>query len=187
MTQGEHTVNSRTSVNAGLTLLLFLGIQSACGPQDETSSVGRSDETSSQAALTSLPAPNPPPDSCDQRNPDVTSIQVVVRIDQYQGLITGRNGTHEIAYGTITGTSWVYDSSIVDTSNVELAMNVKSPKDSSGLPHEIKLSVGQSLEVEGEYIPASSAGAHDSKGAAAVIHYSHAPCGYVTISGTVYR
>jgi hypothetical protein len=134
-----------------------------------------------------FPTANPPPSSCDQRNSGVTGLQVVVRIDEYQGLITGRNGTHEIAYGTVIDTPWVYDSAIVDTSNVQLAMNVASAKDSTGLPSEIRLTPGETLEVEGEYIPASTANAHDAKGAAAVIHYSHAPCGYVNIGGTVYK
>ena len=87
----------------------------------------------------------------------------------------------------ITDTAWVYDSHIVDTSNTQLALNVKSSIDPSGLPHEIKLTPGQIVEVEGEYIPKSTANAHDKNGAAAVIHYSHAPCGYITIAGTVYR
>jgi len=137
--------------------------------------------------LGTFPSPNPPPASCDQRSAGVTGIQVVVRIDEYQGLITGRNGTHEIAYGTIIDTPWVFDTKIVDTSNVQLAMNVASAKDSTGLPREIKVSPGQVLEVEGEYIPASTAHVHDAKGAAAVLHFSHSPCGYVTIAGTVYK
>lgn len=168
--------------------LVLLCPQLDCGPEDATAPDPASSE---QAALsstsTSVPAPNPPPTSCDQRHTGVTGIQVQVRVDKYQGLIYGSNGTHEIAYGTIISTPWVYDSSIVDTSNVQLAMNVKSSKDPSGLPKEIKLSVGQVVEVEGEYIPASTANAHDSKGPAAVIHYSHSPCGYVTIAGTIYH
>lgn len=170
--------------------LVLLCPQFACGPEDAAAPDPASSEQaglSSSSSSTPVPAPNPPPASCDQRHAGVTGIQVQVRVDKYQGLIYGSNGTHEIAYGTIISTPWVYDSSIVDTSNVELAMNVKSTKDPSGLPKEIKLSVGQVVEVEGEYIPAATANAHDSKGPAAVIHYSHSPCGYVTISGTIYR
>ena len=137
--------------------------------------------------LGSLPPANPPPASCDMRHAGVTGIQVVVRIDQYQGLISGRNGDHEIAYGTVIGTPWVFNSAIVDTSNVQLAMNVASAKDPTGLPHEIRLSPGQVIEVEGEYIPAATANAHDAHGAAAVLHFSHSPCGYVTIAGTIYK
>jgi len=134
-----------------------------------------------------FPPANPPPASCDMRSSGVTGIQVVVRIDTYQGLITGRNGTHEIAYGTVIDTPWVFNAGIVDTTNVQLAMNVASAKDSAGLPHEIRLAAGQILEVEGEYIPASTAHAHDANGAAAVIHFSHNPCGYVVIAGTTYK
>ena len=137
--------------------------------------------------LGTFPPANPPPASCDMRTSGVTGIQVVVRIDTYQGLITGSNGTHEIAYGTVIDTPWVFKSAIVDTTNVQLAMNVASAKDSAGLPHEIRLAAGQILEVEGEYIPASTANAHDAHGAAAVIHFSHSPCGYVVIAGTTYK
>jgi hypothetical protein len=133
------------------------------------------------------PAPNPPPASCNQRSPGVTAIQVLVQVDEYQGLITGRNGTHEIVYGTIVSTPWVYAVKIVDTTNVQLALNVKSAKDPTGLPMEVPLSVGQVVEVEGEYIPKSTASASDAKGPAAVIHYSHDPCGYITIAGTIYK
>ncbi len=133
------------------------------------------------------PTPNPPPASCDQRHPGVTAIQVVVRVDEYQGLIHGFNGDHEIVYGTVTDTVWVYAGGIVDTGNVQLAINVSSAKDPSGLPHEIPLSIGQSLQVEGEYIPASTANAKDKKGAAAVIHYTHTPCGFTIINGTQYN
>ena len=33
----------------------------------------------------------------------------------------------------------------------------------------------------------ATANAHDKKGPAAVIHYTHTPCGYIDIGGTVYR
>lgn len=133
------------------------------------------------------PTPNPPPAQCDQRHAGVTGIQVLVRIDEYHGLIHGRNGTHEIAYGTVTDQVWVFDKSVVDTGNVQLAMNVASAMDPSGLPNEIPLSPGQVVEAEGEYIPAATANAHDSHGAAAVIHYIHTPCGYVVINGSTYK
>ncbi len=133
------------------------------------------------------PVPDPPPASCDQRHAGVTGIQVVVRVDEYHGLIHGKNGDHEIVYGTVTDTVWVFDNTIVDTGNVELAMNVHSAKDPSGLPNEIPVTPGDSLEIEGEYIPASTANAHDKNGSAAVIHYTHTPCGFVNIGGMKYR
>jgi hypothetical protein len=117
----------------------------------------------------------------------VTGIQVKVRIDEYQGLITGRNGIHEIAHGTIVNTMWVFDNSVVDTSNAQLALNVKSEEDETGLSHEIKLKVGEIYEVQGEYIPASKAKARNGKGSASVIHFTHNPCGFINIDGNVYR
>jgi hypothetical protein len=133
-------------------------------------------------------APCPPPAQCYQRKPGVTALQAVVRIDRYRGLVRGRNGTHEIAVATLLSTPWVYDPSLLDTKRVELAMNVANSADPKGLPHEVRLDPGQSIEVEGEYIPASAAHAHDANGATvAVVHYTHAPCGYVIINGRTYR
>jgi hypothetical protein len=58
----------------------------------------------------------------------------------------------------------------------------------SGLPHEIPLAVGQLIQVEGEYIPASVANAPNANGQLdAVIHYTHAECGYALIAGQRYN
>lgn len=135
----------------------------------------------------SWPAPMPPPSSCYQRSADVTGIQVVVRVDQYIGLQTGRNGTHEIVHATIINTPWVYKASIVDTTNVELAMNVSSTGNPAGLPKEIPVRPRDQFEVEGEYIPKSKASATTALGPAAVIHFTHTPCGYAVLGGTLYR
>lgn len=175
------------SLAAGFVFLLIMGAQSGCGLPDE---IGAADVTDHYArALIDTPAPaaNPPPDSCVQRRSGVTGIQVLVRINEYQGLIRGRNGTHEIAYGTITNIPWVYDDGLLDTHNAQLALNVKSTKNPSGLPYEIKLVAGDLIEVEGEYIPAATSGASNENGAAAVIHFTHNPCGYVSVRGNVYR
>ena len=66
---------------------------------------------------------------------------------------------------------------------MQLAINVHSSVDPSGLPSEIPLHVGQTVEVEGEYIPASTANA----GGNAVVHYTHSPCGYMVINGQKYQ
>lgn len=129
------------------------------------------------------PSPNPPPASCDQRHAGVTSIQILLTVNKYKGLIHGRNGTHEVVDGTISKTVWVFDQSVVDTQNVETAMNVKSTIDPSGLPQEIPLAPGTVIELEGEYIPASTANASGN----AILHYTHSPCGYVVINGTKYQ
>lgn len=133
------------------------------------------------------PAAMPPPASCNMRNPGVTAIQVVLRIDEYKGLQTGRNGVHELAESTIIHTSWVYDQKIVDTSNVHLAMNVASVTDPAGLPMELPLATGQTIEVEGEYIPAATANSTNKNGPAAVVHFTHMPCGYAVIGGKTYN
>ena len=124
-----------------------------------------------------LPGPNPDVQlpTMHGRPNGVTEIEAVVTIDKYEGTIQGRNGTHEIALGHITLINAVGDKKVLDTMNVELALNVKSAKDSAGLPHEIPFKVGDQVEVEGEYIPASQAN-NDGN---AVLHFTHSPGGYV--------
>ena len=46
---------------------------------------------------------------------------------------------------------------------------------------------GATIEVEGEYIPAAKAMASNKNGAAAVVHFTHMPCGYAVIAGKSYR
>ena len=133
------------------------------------------------------PPPMPPPTSCNMRSAGVTAIQAVLRIDEYVGLQTGRNGVHEIAEATVIHTSWIYDGTLVDTSNIHLAMNVASMTDPAGLPMELPLRPGQTIEVEGEYIPAAKAMATNKAGPAAVVHFTHMPCGYTVIAGKTYR
>jgi hypothetical protein len=133
------------------------------------------------------PAPMPPPASCNQRYPDVTGIQVVLRVDQYQGVRDGRNGPHEIVHGTIINTPWVYKAAIVDTTNVEVAMNIQTATDLTGLPMEIPVKPRDLIEVAGEYIPKSKASASTALGPAAVIHFTHHHCGYVVIEGIKYK
>ena len=133
------------------------------------------------------PPPMPPPTSCNMRSAGVTAIQAVLRIDEYVGLQTGRNGVHEIAEATVIHTSWIYDGTLVDTSNIHLAMNVASMTDPAGLPMELPLRPGQTIEVEGEYIPAAKAMATNKAGPAAVVHFTHMPCGYAVIAGKTYR
>ena len=133
------------------------------------------------------PAPMPPPASCNQRYPDVTGIQVVLRVDQYKGVRDGRNGPHEIVHGTIINTPWVYKAAIVDTTNVEVAMNIQTATDLTGLPMEIPVKPRDLIEVAGEYIPKSKASASTALGPAAVIHFTHHHCGYVVIEGIKYK
>ena len=133
------------------------------------------------------PAPMPPPTSCNMRSAGVTGIQAVLRIDSYGGLQSGKNGVHELAEATVVDIEWVYAKALVDTGNIHLAMNVASPTDSAGLPMEIPLTPGQLIEMEGEYIPAATAGWTNTHGDAAVVHFTHSPCGYVVISGKTYR
>lgn len=164
----------------------------ACGGPaiDELSPFAAAGDSPAEAAGAVEPArkrPRPPPAQCDQRHPGVTAVQAVVRIERYRGLIQGRNGTHEVAYGTLVETPWIFDASVVDTRKVELSMNVSSAADPAGLPREIRLSPGEVIEVEGEYIPASQAHAREGRAQVAVLHYTHAPCGYVAVGGRLYR
>ena len=124
-----------------------------------------------------LPGPNPGVvlPTLPGRPKGVTEMEAVITIDKYEGTIQGRNGTHEVALGHITLMNAVANKNVVDTMNVELALNVQSAKDGNGLPHEIPFKPGQQIEVEGEYIPASQANNHGN----AVLHFSHSPLGYV--------
>ena len=121
--------------------------------------------------------------ACQNRAPGKTGMRATVQITRYQGLIHGRNGDHEVAFGNITAIAWVHDPGTVDTHSVQLAMNVASSIDPAGLPHEIALAVGQSVELEGEYISGAGAGSSGT----AVLHFTHSTCGYVTIAGTTYQ
>ena len=122
--------------------------------------------------------------ACDNRASGKTGIRATVQITRYQGIIHGRNGDHEIAFGTLTNVSWIYNASTEDTTSVQLAMNVASSTDPTGLPHEIPLTAGESIDLEGEYISAASAGGSSGD---AVIHFTHSTCGYVTINGSTYQ
>ncbi|HYV43523.1 MAG TPA: hypothetical protein VFA20_01635 [Myxococcaceae bacterium] len=136
------------------------------------------------------PGPKPAPGALPHppgRPSYVTEIDATVTVDKYVGMQHGRNGDHEIAEGHITRILQVGKKKVVDTQNVELAMNVASSKDPAGLPKEIPLKPGQQVEVEGEYIPASKANAHNQAGKAAVIHFTHAPAGFVVIDGHKYQ
>ena len=123
------------------------------------------------------------PSACNNRASGKTGIRATVQITRYQGLIHGRNGDHEIAFGDLTKVLWIHDAATRDTNQVQLALNVSSSIDPSGLPHEIPLSVGQTVEVEGEYISGATAG---SSGVA-VIHFTHSTCGFVDVGGQQYR
>lgn len=125
------------------------------------------------------------PMACQQRSSGRTGIRAKVQITNYLGVVAGTaNGSHEMADGVLTDVLWIFDAAAKDTNNVHLAMNVKSAKDPSGLPGEIPLTVGQVIEVEGEYIPPTQATGSSGR---AVIHFTHSGCGFVDINGTQYR
>jgi hypothetical protein len=125
------------------------------------------------------------PMACQQRSSGRTGIRAKVQITNYLGVVAGTaNGSHEMADGVLTDVLWIFDAAAKDTNNVHLAMNVKSARDPSGLPAEIPLTVGQVIEVEGEYIPSTQATGSSGR---AVIHFTHSGCGFVEINGTQYR
>jgi hypothetical protein len=156
--------------------LLALGCSSTSAPSS----------TDDEAAALGSDALEVGSSSCHTASGD-TLVHVTLKVDQYRGIQHGHSGDHEIVEATITTTTSVANPGVVDTDNVEVAMNVHSSTDPSGLPREIPLAVGDSFEAEGQYIPAATANAHNAKGPAAVIHFTHSPCGFVTIAGQQYR
>jgi len=68
-----------------------------------------------------------------------------------------------------------------------VAMNIASRVNPEGLPKEIKIAPGAIIELTGEYIPAKLANARNAKGKAAVVHFTHSPCGSVVIDGKQYQ
>ncbi|GAC1338199.1 MAG: hypothetical protein NVSMB23_05630 [Myxococcales bacterium] len=167
-----------------LLAVLWCGVPfAACGGPPEEAAPAPSSASASEA----LSALGRPPARCTRRRAGATAIEAVVRIDRYQGLIRGKNGTHEIAFGTITSTPWVVDAGVVDTARVQLALHVATQGDPGGLPAEVPLGAGETVRVEGEYVPASRANVRRGRGPTAVIHSTHAPCGFVVINGRKYR
>jgi hypothetical protein len=157
----------------GLCLVLCLAPLAAC------SAAPREDAARVESASTGV--------SCDQpRRQGEAHVRATVRVDQYVGLKHGFNGTHEIFHGTITDMPYASHPDLIDSNNVQVAMNVASRRDDLGLPGEIKLDVGSEVTLEGDYVPAATANAFTANGPAAVIHYTHAPCGSVTIDGQTY-
>lgn len=108
-------------------------------------------------------------------------VDGTVTVTQYNGLQHGYNGTHEIVIGSLA-VSYSSDSSVLSDVQVQLALNVASAKDSSGLPQEIPLNPGDTFEVQGVYIPPALA-----QSQYAIVHFTHAPCGFVTINGNEYQ
>ena len=135
-------------------------------------------------ATFSLPTPiKPPPPAWCEASTNSTGIHATLRVDTYEGTKTGVE-EHEFARATIVKLPWIYDDRLLDTMHVELAMRVGP----TGLPQELPLAVGQLVEVEGEYISAAVADAPDATGRPdAVIHYTHAECGYAIIAGVRYN
>jgi hypothetical protein len=158
----------------------------ACGGAQEEGVVA-SGEPSLTVRRHPGPKADPPPAQCHRRHAGATAIEAVVRIDRYLGLTRGRNGTHEVAFGTITSTPWVFDAGAIDTAHVQVSLSVANATDRTGLPEEMPLMAGESILVEGEYISASRANVRGARGPTAVVHYTHAPCGFVVIKGRKYR
>ncbi len=155
-----------------------------CGTSTSTSGSTTTSSTSSTGSSSGGGTPLP---TCANRPSDVTQIDALVQVYDYLGVRTGSNGPHEDFDGTITTIFQVADMSKVDSMNVQVAMNMVSSTDPNGLPNEIPLSVGQSIEVVGEYIPSSTATCSSPNGPCAVIHFTHSPCGWVVINGTTYQ
>jgi len=91
---------------------------------------------------------------------------------------------HEHVRARIASTSSVGSPKAVTTPEVELVM-VLAGGGTVGLPRELPLAVGETIDVQGVYIPKEQA--YGTKHRWAVIHFTHAPCGFATIDGTTYR
>lgn len=120
---------------------------------------------------------------CGQRHAGVTAVKAWVQVTRYVGLHTTRDGTHEQLYGLIGNLEWAYDGSLVDDSPVQVDLRLADASNASGLDGEQPLHEGDWFELQGEYIPSWSANA----GGNAVIHFTHAPCGWATIDGITYE
>jgi len=91
---------------------------------------------------------------------------------------------HEHVRARIVSTSSVGSPKAVTTPEVELAM-VLAGGGTVGLPRELPLAIGQSIDVQGVYVPKEQA--YGTNHQWAVIHFTHAPCGFATIDGTTYQ
>ena len=153
------------------------------GPTGTSGTTGTSTTTTAgTTGTTGGPLP-----TCSGRPSGRTQIDAMVQVYDYLGVKTGSNGPHEDFDGTITTIVAVADMSQVDSMNVQVAMNMVSSTDPNGLPQEIPLSSGDTIEVVGEYIPAATATCSSPNGACAVIHFTHSPCGWVIINGNEYQ
>ncbi len=94
-----------------------------------------------------------------------------------------KNG-HEHVRAKIVSTTSVGSPQAVTTPEVELAM-VLARGGTVGLPSELPLTVGQTIDVQGVYVPKEQA--YGTNHQWAVIHFTHAPCGFATIGGTTYQ
>jgi hypothetical protein len=173
--RGRMTGNAFTMSYAG---------RKAAAPDGTVPSVNCLNLTATATFALPTPVKAPPPTWCDGLSSTSVGIHATVRIDTYEGIKTGAE-VHEFARATIIYLPWIYDARLLDTMHVELAMRVGAD---SGLPQEIPLSTGQQIEVVGEYIPSWAADAPNPNGHLdAVIHYTHAECGYSIIAGTRYN
>jgi hypothetical protein len=147
----------------------------ACGPDAAVDPSAQIDESydESTAGLT----------SCANRPGGRTQIDAVVTVESGIKVATGRNGAHQLFDGTITTIKEVANASVVTTKKIHAAMNIMSARDPHGLDVALPLKVGQTIELVGEYIPASQANA---AGGRAVVHFTHNPCGSVTYNGKIF-
>jgi hypothetical protein len=109
-----------------------------------------------------------------------TLVRATVEVEARDFL---KNG-HEHVRARITSITSASDKSVITTPEVELAMRFAS-SGLGGLPSELPLAPGETLEVEGVYVPKEQAYGTNHKWA--VIHFTHAPCGFVAKDGNTYR
>jgi len=100
-------------------------------------------------------------------------------VDRYLGVQQG----HELFDGTLTTLVSSTQSKLVTNKNVQVMVDVVSATEKAGLPSELPLKAGETVELQGVYIPAGKANLKNANGPAAVVRLTHAPCGYAVIGG----
>jgi len=115
--------------------------------------------------------------------PSVPGGQTLIRATVMIEAPDFRQHGHEHVRARIVSTSAVGSPQVVTTAEVELAM-VIARGGAVGLPDELPLLVGETIDVQGVYVPKEQA--YGTNHQWAVIHFTHAPCGFATIDGTTY-
>ena len=159
---------------------LCSALLAGCSGADSSAPVDVAPESAQQAASTRNGRGGESSSGSCSVPADETTIQAMVEVLQPSFVRSG----HERVRARLVKIEKVFDASIVSTPDVDLAMRLDSSGGSDGLPRPIALFPGARFEVSGIYIPKEKA--YGTNHERAVIHYTHPPCGSVTINGSTY-